>query len=139
MQKDKLRNTLLRLVEAGQLARVALLVPLVERGLEPGDEVVLAALAERPALPRSALADVTGAEDEALAARVARLAARDLLATDDEQVTLTERGQRLHAALASAWAEMERDLLAGLDHKRLKSLDKSLRALLGTLKGGRAH
>jgi hypothetical protein len=47
MSKPSASSTLYRLIEAGQLAHQALLVPLVERGLEAGDDAVLFILAER--------------------------------------------------------------------------------------------
>ena len=47
MSKPKARSTLYRLIEAGQLAHKALLVPLLERGLEPGDDAVLFVLHDK--------------------------------------------------------------------------------------------
>ena len=134
MHKEKLRSTLLRLIEVGQIARAALLVPLVERGLEPGDEVLLATLAAEPDLPLEALAGPDGGDG-----RIARLKTRDLLEIDAGLLRLTERGRRVYDALEKSWAELETGLLADLDHKRLKALRKSLRAVDDALRGGRPH
>ena len=41
MSRPSSRSTLYRLIEAGQLAHRALLLPLSERGLEPGDDAIL--------------------------------------------------------------------------------------------------
>ena len=47
MSRPSATSTLYRLIEAGQLAHKALLVPLVERGLQAGDDAVLFVLGAR--------------------------------------------------------------------------------------------
>lgn len=41
MSRPSSRSTLYQLIKAGQLAHRALLLPLSERGLEPGDDAIL--------------------------------------------------------------------------------------------------
>lgn len=135
MPKYKLRTTLLRLVEAGQLTRHALLAPLVERGLEPGDDVLLGAVAGQPGLGTTDLAAALALSADQVGVRLERLVARDLVVLTEAGVALTERGARLCDAIALASAEIEAQLFAGIGDKHRKSLDRSLRTLLDTLHG----
>lgn len=132
MARHKFRSTLLRLVEAGQLTRLALVTPLRERGLEPGDDIVLSEVAAQSGRDGTALAEALGLAAEDLQPMLDRLAARDLLTMENEGVALTERGTRLNEALTTAASGIEAHLLAGLDHKHRKSLDRSLRAIIST-------
>lgn len=133
MARHKFRSTLLRLIEAGQLTRLALVAPLRERGLEPGDDIVLSEVAAQPGRDATGLAEALGLSAEDLQPMLDRLTARDLVATADEGVVLTERGIRLSEALAAASSGIEAELLAGLGGKHRKSLDRSLRAIIATL------
>jgi DNA-binding MarR family transcriptional regulator len=133
MARHKFRSTLLRLIEAGQLTRHALVAPLRERGLEPGDDIVLSEVATQPGRDAAALAEALGLPEPDLHPMIDRLVARDLVAMENEGVVLTERGNRLNEALAAASLGIEAQLLAGLGDKHRKSLDRSLRAIIATL------
>src|SRR5690606_37118543 len=99
MSKPTSRSALYRLIEAGQLAHQAVLVPLVEKGLEPGDDAILFVLG-RSGTTEEELSRQLGLSGEALVGRLARLAGRDLItrqAVGPELVpgyALTERGAR---------------------------------------------
>lgn len=127
------RSALYRLIEAGQLAHQALLVPLRERGLEPGDDAVLFALGEAAGASEANLAETLGLPDEALTQRLARLIDRDLVARrqiDDIPIPgfeLTERGVRMRALLADHWAELEEALFGELKPKQRKGFGKTLK------------
>jgi DNA-binding MarR family transcriptional regulator len=132
MSKTKARSTLYRLIEAGQLTHKALLVPLLERGLEPGDDAVLFVLHDRLGASEEELAVEIGITFEALEPRLNRLVERDLVtrqATGPELVpglALTERGARIREVLAGAWSELEEALLGELGSKERKKLNKQL-------------
>lgn len=132
MSKAKARSTLYRLIEAGQLTHKALLVPLLERGLEPGDDAVLFMLHDRLGASEEELASEIGISFEALMPRLQRLIDRDLIsrrAIGPELVpglALTERGDRIREVLAAAWSELEEALLGELPHKQRKRLRKQL-------------
>src|SRR5262245_55172346 len=79
MGKPKARSILYRLIEAGQLTRRALLVPLIERGLEPGDDAVLFLLYDRLGASDAELGDALAIDHAALMMRVDRLVAHDLV------------------------------------------------------------
>ena len=79
MSNTKARSTLYRLIEAGQLTHKALLVPLLERGLEPGDDAVLFVLHDRLGASEEELAAEIGISFEALEPRLERLVERDLV------------------------------------------------------------
>ena len=132
MAKPTSSSALYRLIAAGQLAHKALLVPLVERGLEPGDDAVLFELG-RSGTTEQALADQLGLPRDALASRLARLLDRGLIdqrAVGPELipgVALTERGVRIRNSLADNWTQLEEALLGELKPKQRKKLGQVLR------------
>ena len=132
MSKPSARSTLYRLIEAGQLAHKALLVPLVERGLEAGDDALLFILEARHGATEAELATELGLSAEAVAARLERLIERDLVARraigPDLSVglALTERGERIRRLLADNWAELENALFGELKKKKRKWLGEAL-------------
>ncbi len=126
------RSVLYRLIEAGQLTHKALLVPLIERGLEPGDDAVLFLLADKMGATEVELIDGSGITAEALAPRIARLMERDLIeqrAVGPQLIAgygLTERGARIREVLAENWQELELALLGELKPKKRKDLREAL-------------
>jgi DNA-binding MarR family transcriptional regulator len=142
MSKTKARSALYRLIEAGQLTHKALLVPLLERGLEPGDDAVLFVLHDRLGASAEELAAEVGITFEALEPRLQRLIDRDLVAhqaVGSELVpglALTERGERIREVLAHAWSELEEALLGELPEKERKKLKKQLSRFVELLRLG---
>ena len=140
MSKPKARSTLYRLIEAGQLARRALLVPLLDRNLEPGDDAVIFALRSRLGATETALAEELELDPAALEPRLARLADRDLVnrqAIGPDLVpglALTERGERICEVLSANWEQLEEALFDELDEKKRKNLDKALRRFVELLR-----
>lgn len=132
MPKPRATSTLYRLIEAGQLTRRALLVPLLERGLEPGDDALLFTLHDEAGGTLEALAAATGLDPEALTGRLARLIERGLVearAIGAELAPgygLTGSGERLRKLLAESWDELENALLEDLSPRQRKALKKAL-------------
>jgi len=132
MSKTKARSILYRLIESGQLIHKALLVPLLERGLEPGDDAVLFMLHDTLGASEEALAEEIGIPFEALMPRLERLMERDLISRQaigadlSPGLALTERGERIREVLAAAWTELEEALVGDLSHKERKKLRKQL-------------
>lgn len=139
MSKPSSRSSLYRLIEAGQLAHKALLTPLVERGLEPGDDAVLFVLG-RAGVTEAELAAELGLSAEALEGRIARLGERELLTRQavgpelQPGLALTERGERIRAVLAGNWEELENALLGELGKKDRKGLDRVLKRFVELLR-----
>ncbi|HTJ57421.1 MAG TPA: hypothetical protein VL418_07665 [Devosiaceae bacterium] len=133
-------STLYRLIAAGELAHQALLVPLVERGLEAGDDAVLFSLALRQGTTEAQLALDLGVAPESLARRIARLIDRDLVTRDATEpgfpctLALTERGERIHSHLAETWTELENALLGELKKKRRARLGETLGRFVALLR-----
>lgn len=140
MSKPDARSTLYRLIEAGQLTHKALLVPLIARGLERGDDAVLFVLADQPGATAAELADALGIGHEALAARIDRLIARDLITRrtigNDQApgLALSERGERIREALAANWQELEDALFGELGKKQRKALGRALERFVALLR-----
>jgi DNA-binding MarR family transcriptional regulator len=132
MSKPSASSTLYRLIEAGQLAHKALLVPLVERGLEAGDDAVLFVLGARRGATEADLAQELGIPRGAIDLRLARLMERDLVAHRAigpelaPGLALTERGERIRVLLADNWAELENALLGELKKKKRIWLGEAL-------------
>lgn len=131
MSKPSSRSALYRLIEAGQLAHKALLVPLIEKGLEPGDDAVLFVLG-RSGTTETALADELGLPLDMLTTRLERLADRDLVTRQavgpelEPGIALTERGLRIRNSLADHWAMLEEALMGELKPKHRKRLAGAL-------------
>ena len=140
MAKPKARSTLYRLIDAGQLARRALLVPLLDRNLEPGDDAIIFALRSRLGATEATLAAELELEPETLEPRLARLEGRDLItrqAIGPDLVTglaLTERGERICEVLSANWDQLEGALFGELDDKQRKKLDKVLKRFVALLR-----
>lgn len=139
MSRPSSRSTLYRLIEAGQLAHKALLLPLMERGLEPGDDAILFELG-RSGTTEAALAAELGLGEDALAARLSRLLDRELVtrqAVGPELapgVALTERGVRIRNGLADHWAQLEDALMGELKPKQRKKLAERLKRFVDLLR-----
>ncbi|GLQ52776.1 hypothetical protein [Devosia nitrariae] len=139
MSRPSSRSTIYRLIEAGQLARKALLVPVLERGLEPGDDAVLFVLA-RSGTSETDLAAELGQADGQLQTRISRLLERDLIrrqAVGPELtpgLALTERGVRIRNALAEHWSELEEALLGDLKKKKREALGDTLQRFIDILR-----
>ncbi|WP_297112801.1 hypothetical protein [uncultured Devosia sp.] len=131
MSRPSSRSALYRLIEAGQLAHKALLVPLVEKGLEPGDDAILFILG-RAGTTEADLAAELGLTIEQLASRLDRLASRDFVTRQavgpllEPGLALTERGVRIRNALSDHWAQLEEALMGELKSKQRKRLSEAL-------------
>ncbi len=140
MTKPEARSTLYRLIEAGQLAHKALLVPLLDRGLEAGDDAVIFVLHTELGASEAALAEHLGLEPEALQPRLERLIERDIVARQaigpdlTQGLALTERGARIREVLAANWEQLEEALFADLDQKKRKGLSKALKRFVELLR-----
>lgn len=132
--------TLYRLIEAGQRAHRALISPLVDRGLEAGDDAVLFVLGETNGATEDILVTRIGLENGALNGRLDRLISRELVCRRAvgpdlvPGVALTERGERVRAALAGSWEALDVALLGTFDRKERRRLDRALRRVLTLLR-----
>ncbi len=132
MSSPSSRSSLYRLIEAAQLAQKALLAPLVERGLEAGDDAVLFVLDQQSATTEQ-LSTALGLSGTALDERISRLIERDLVErqTVDQQqfadLALTPRGSRICAGLAENWAVIEDALVGSLNKKQQKQFATTLK------------
>lgn len=138
MSKPSSRSTLYRLIEAGQLAHRALLLPLSERGLEPGDDAILFELG-RAGTTETQLAAKLGLSETSLQTRLARLIDRGLVtrqAVGPELaagVALSERGVRIRNSLADHWTQLEEALMGELKPKQRKKLGERLKRFVDLL------
>ncbi|WP_189424018.1 hypothetical protein [Devosia pacifica] len=139
MAKPSSHSTLYRLIEAGQLAHRALVVPVRERGLEPGDDAILFALG-RAGMSELQLCEELGLPLEHMEPRIQRLLERELVrrqAVGPELLpglALTERGIRIRNVLAEHWAELEEALLGDLKKKQRKRLSELLERFTALLR-----
>lgn len=131
MSRPSPRSALYRLIEAGQLAHKALIVPVIEKGLEPGDDAILFVLG-RSGMTEADLADELGLAPDMLSGRLDRLADRDLVTRQavgpelEPGLALTERGVRVRNALADHWAQVEEALMGELKPKHRKKFAEAL-------------
>ncbi|WP_423066578.1 hypothetical protein [Devosia sp. CN2-171] len=140
MTKPEARSTLYKLIEAGQLAHKALLVPLLDRGLEPGDDAVIFVLHAELGASEQRLADELGIGTDMLQPRLDRLIERDVVARQAigpdlaPGFALTERGERIREVLAANWEQLEEALFADLTDKKRKGLSKALKRFVELLR-----
>lgn len=131
MSRPSPRSALYRLIQAGQLAHQALLVPVLEKGLEPGDDAVLFVLG-RSGTTETDLAAELGLPLDALRTRLNRLVDRDMVARQavgsqlEPGFALTERGMRIRNSLADHWAQLEEALLGELKPKQRRRFGQAL-------------
>lgn len=131
MSSPSASSALYRLIEAGQLARRAVLQPLLDKGLEPGDDAVLFVLG-RAGTSEVDLAEELGLPWDLLEPRLQRLIERGLVGRQavgpelTPGVALTERGTRIRDSLADHWAQIEDALLGELKPKRRRKLTAAL-------------
>ena len=141
MAKPIVPKALYRLIEAGFLARQAVLAPLAERGLAPGDDAILLALDSPEGVPDTEIMEMTGLDSTGLVARLDRLAARNILeraAVGAELVTgarLTEKGRRMREVLESHWTTLNNELLGSLPAKQRRVLKRALDQVIEGLGG----
>jgi DNA-binding MarR family transcriptional regulator len=139
MGKQRARSALYRLTEAGQLVRQAVLVPLLERGLEPGDDTIVFVLHDQLGATEAELAARTGLSEEALGQRLGRLLERGIIAHQAigpalaPGLALTASGDELHELLAGTWDELERALFGDLPKKQRRLLKQSLNRFVDLL------
>lgn len=139
MSRPSSRSALYRLIEAGQLAHKALLLPLVELGLEPGDDAILFVLG-RAGTTEQQLGNELGLPPNALSDRLDRLTERGLIGRQavgpelTPGVALTERGIRLRNGLADHWAQLEEALMGELKAKHRKKLGATLKRFVQLLR-----
>ncbi|MBE0581565.1 MarR family winged helix-turn-helix transcriptional regulator [Devosia sp.] len=139
MSRPSSRSTLYRLIEAGQLAHKALLLPLVERGLEPGDDAILFELG-RSGTTEIELSAELGLSEVALTTRLSRLLDRGLVARQAvgpelaPGVALTERGARIRNGLVDHWSQLEEALMGELKPKQRKRLGERLKRFVELLR-----
>lgn len=139
MKKSAAKSTLYRLIETGHLARQAMLVPLLESGLEPGDDAVLFGLSGIEGATETELQDLTGLNLLALDARLDRLSDEGILnrlsvgSKLSAGAKLTEKGRDVSDILEGNWVQLEEALIGELDHKHRKGLRKILKRFVTLL------
>ena len=138
------KSTLYRLIEAGQLARHAVLAPLSAHGLEAGDDAILLGLADPAGATRESLLDFTGLPEDSLDTRLRWLEERGLLlrlAVGPELLPgarLSQQGHLLRETIVAHWAGLEEDLRDALGGKERKQLRQALLDVIALLDGGNA-
>ncbi|WP_127143152.1 hypothetical protein [Pelagibacterium montanilacus] len=139
MPRPPAASTLYKLIEAGQLARQALLAPLAARGLEAGDDAILLALETPEGEPLPAIEEMTGLSGPPLDAMLARLEDKGLLlrlAVGPEMepgARLSQQGQAMRQGIADHWAVLEEALTEQLGRKDRKTLRAGLKSIIGLL------
>lgn len=140
MSKDAAGSTLYRLIEAGQLARLALVEPLSARGLEPGDDAVLLGLEDPAGVDLETLEAYTGFANGVLEDKLRRLEDRGLLlrlAVGAELVPgarLSQQGYIARGAIEAHWRTSEDALADALGGKGRKGLRRALKKVIALLR-----
>ena len=127
------RTTLLALIEAGQNAQRVLLRPLIERGLEPGDDAVLMLLGRRARHRSRPRGRNRASRSSNLRPRLERLITREMIVRTAAGLALTERGARLRDRLDEVWAETELALTGKLKKKRRERARATAASALPTI------
>lgn len=139
MGKPRVRSVLYRLIEAGQLARLALHSGLGALGLEPGDDAILFLLRDHRGVSATEISAALSVSREALARRLRRLESAKLVevrAVGPQLVAgyaLTGEGNSIRQTLADSWDELEDALLRELGRKQSKGLRRALERVIERL------
>lgn len=132
MPKTPTKTATYQLIEAGQLARAALVRPLTALGLEAGDDALIFALHRDKAMADGELAAVTGLPMPQLLPRLERLIRLDLITradridADEAGSRLTEKGADLRKQLLQHWKQMDEALYGEFKPKHRKRMARML-------------
>ncbi len=134
MAFDHRRTVTFRLAQAAHAYRVRAGSRLARIELHSGQESLLKTLGDKDGQSMTDLANALGVQPPTVTKMISRLAAQDYVERkaskgDGRQalVFLTERGQRVIAAIDKVWKRVEKDALSGIDDKDRKRLRKLLR------------
>lgn len=133
MPKPAEKTTLYRLIEAGHLARQKMLVPLYERGLEPGDDALLFGLSGKKGATDEDLQHLTGLDVLPLEMRLVRLERDSVIERHANNNRLTDKGREIADILDAHWQQLEEALVSELSHKDHKGLRKILKRFVKLL------
>ena len=139
MPSNAVNTTLYHLIDAGHLARHAMLVPLQAHGLEAGDDAMLFGLSKPKGATENTLRQLTGLGIVALDARLERLdrlGILDRLAIGSKLLPgarLTDKGREIADLLADNWRQLDEALIGELDEKNRKQLRKILKRFVRLL------
>lgn len=139
MRKSAAKTTLYRLIEAGHLARHAMLAPLKDLGLEAGDDAILFGLLDPEGATETDLCELTGLDSASLEIRLSRLGMKgvlDRLAVGPHLLPgarLTERGAEIADLLMANWEQLDDALTGELDSKTTKQLRRVLKRFVKLL------
>lgn len=133
------KTTLLRIIEAGYLARQAVLEPLTRLGLEQGDDAVLMALTPTDGATTARLAEEIGLPTDLIENRLLRLERKGVLTrlmlgeNAEPGARLTVAGRLALDEINAHWEALETALTKNLDTKDQKRLRRQLRHIIETL------
>lgn len=133
MAKKLNDSPLYHLIEAGQLARLALQQPLQETGIYSGDDAIILALKGRNHLEDDQLCAITGMSEHALQLRINRLLSLSLVARDFDgpegkaRTRLSKSGRRLRKKIVMQWEQLQEALMEDLGSRERKILRKTLK------------
>lgn len=139
MPKPAAKTTLYNLIDAGHLARHAMLRPLLEHGLEPGDDAILFALSDPEGITKNDLCQLTGLKSGLLDMRLDRLSdagVLELINMGEQNLSgarLSEKGVNILDILSANWQQLDGALLGELGKKDRKKLRKILRRFIKLL------
>lgn len=139
MHKEVFHSTLYHLIEAGQLARLVLLRPLITYGLNPGDDAIILAMKKHKKTSDNQICHMTGLTPDTLQPRLDRLIAlgmivRKTLGTELAPGSqMTKKGRIARKQIIAHWHKLEEALmheLSPLNKKQLRETMKRFADLL---------
>ncbi|MCF6344565.1 MAG: hypothetical protein L3J15_07850 [Devosiaceae bacterium] len=139
MQETIAKTTIYNLINAGHLARQAMLVPLQSHGLIPGDDAILFALSNPDGESEENLCLLTSLDKAALDVRLERLVALEILQRveigkeNSPAARLTKKGFKISNVLVANWQQLDDALIGELDKKEQASLQKNLNRFIKLL------
>ncbi len=143
MQETIAKTTIYNLINAGHLARQAMLLPLQSYGLVPGDDAIIFALSNPQGTSEEELCQLTSLDKVSLDSRLERLAALEILQRieigDNNQhgtrpaARLSEKGFRISNRLVANWQQLDEALIGELSKQESKDLKKILKRFIKLL------
>lgn len=133
MHKKIFHSTLYHLIEAGQLARLALLRPLTEYGLHGGDDALILAMKKHKKISDNQICHMTGLTPQTLQPRLDRLIAlgiveRKTLGTElTPGSKMTKKGRVIRKKLIAHWRELEDALMHDLPQENKTQLRHTIK------------
>jgi len=139
MANEATKTIIYDLINAGHLARHAMLLPLADLGLLAGDDAIIFALSNESGASKENISQATGLENSALESRLNRLEKlgvviqSELEENANANIILSKKGNDICDILNANWQQLDQALIGELSDSKRKNLSSTLNRFIKLL------